>query len=585
MVNIDASLKSRFPGLGSGSFRHLRPVLLRFLQFLLCERQVNTFLRQHSGLLGHDFIEQVLEAFRFTYRIPHLEIENVPASGRLVVVANHPLGALDALALLHALHRIRKDVRIVANDLLLQLPPLQEVLLPVDVLGANVLRSQANAIRDWLEQDGVVVIFPSGEVSRARPGGVRDTRWRSGFLQIARRSNAPILPVFLGGSNSPLFYGVSMINKALAGLLLPREMFAQRGRTLDIRIGRALALAEVAQRGLSRQACVDLIKRHVYRLGANRRPLFTSPPPVAHPESRQLLRAELNRGQRLGQTSDGKRIYLYDYRSNDVTLRELGRLRELSFRQVGEGSGRRRDLDAFDHAYRHVVLWDDRALEVAGAYRLGDAASMVKEQGLSGLYSQTCFAWNRSQAEELFASGLELGRSFVAPQFWGSRSLDYLWQGIGAFLSHNPKYRWLFGAVSISPHYPEEARLLLVYFYRRFYGGLTDIARARNPVDFTREQRRRFAALFVGNDPKENFPRLKAHLAAQGLAVPTLYKQYTELCEPGGVRFLDFSVDPNFGGCIDGLVCVDLAQIKPRKRERYFASAMNAQQGVCRDVA
>lgn len=570
MINIESTLRQRYPGLTRGSGRWLLRPLSFALRRLFREQRINHILTEHGQLEGFEFIDRVLEYFDFSYQVRHLHVENIPVSGRLVIVANHPLGALDALALLHLVGRVRRDVKIIANDLLMSLSPMRSLLLPVDVLGGQNGRDRVIAINEWLESEGVVIVFPSGEVSRARPNGVRDTRWRGSFLQMARRSNAPVLPIHLGGANSPLFYGVSMLSKPLAGLLLVGEMFGQRGRTISIRVGQPLALQQIDRPGLSRRARVDLVKRHLYRIAQDRKPLFVCPPAIAHPESRQCLRGELSRLPVLGKTADGKQIVLYDYRANDSLIREIGRLRELTFRQVEEGSGRRRDLDRFDRDYRHIVLWDDQDLELVGAYRLAEVNRLVEQGGLDGVYSQSCFAWQPEAMASILPQALELGRSFVQPRYWGSRSLDYLWYGIGAFLSHNPGFRYLLGTVSISASYPQQARAMLVYFYRRFYGERSTLAVARNPVVLDGEQRLRLNELFNAETVEGNFRILKAQLASQGLAVPTLYKQYTELCEPGGVRFLDFGVDPLFGHCVDGLVLVDLEKLKPRRRQRYF---------------
>jgi len=195
------------------------------------------------------------------------------------------------------------------------------------------------------------------------------------------------------------------------------------------------------------------------------------------------------------------------------------------------------------------------------------AAQVLARYGLAGLYTASLFRYSE-RAVPRIAQGLELGRSFVAPEYWGSRSLDYLWQGIGAYLRRHPDVRYLFGAVSISAALPVAAREQLVAYYQRYYGSDDAAAASLRPFRY-------FAAppSFGELDAATAFGVLKANLAAHGVSVPVLYKQYTELCEPGGARFLAFGVDPDFGDAVDGLIEVDLERIRPKKRERYLAPA------------
>ena len=245
-------------------------------------------------------------------------------------------------------------------------------------------------------------------------------------------------------------------------------------------------------------------------------------------------------------------------------LREIGRLREVTFRAVGEGTGRSLDLDAWDSWYEHIVLWDDAASRIAGAYRIARGAPMLAAHGVRGLYTASLFDY-ADDAIARIAQGMELGRSFVAQEYWGSRSIDYLWQGIGAYLRAYPKVRYLFGAVSISAALPVAAREQIAAHYAHYFGGAAGEVASRRPFAY-------HAALprDTTMDADTAFRVLRANLDALGAQVPMLYKQYTELCEPGGARFLAFGVDPDFSDSIDGLIEVDLHRIRPKKRERYL---------------
>jgi len=269
----------------------------------------------------------------------------------------------------------------------------------------------------------------------------------------------------------------------------------------------------------------------------------------------------------LGRTTDGKQIRVGRLEPSSPLLHEIGRLRELTFRAIGEGTGRSLDVDAYDGWYDHIVLWDGERGCIAGAYRVVRGAQALARHGLAGLYTASLFRY-ADDAMPRLAAGMELGRSFVAPEYWGGRSIDYLWQGIGAYLARYPNVRYLFGAVSISAALPEAAREQIVAYYARYYGAGEEQAQSVHPFRY-----RAAPPTFDPLDAATAFRVLRANLDALGATLPMLYKQYTELCEPGGARFLAFGVDPDFGDAVDGLIEVDVERMRPRKRERYLGSA------------
>jgi putative hemolysin len=572
MISIDVLLSHYLPDPAHHSW--IKPLLRR----MLYEHDLQQFAEKYPHLHGLDFIEQVLAYFDFACDVADHELEHIPSSGPVVLVANHPIGTLDGMALLRVVAKVRPDVRIMANQLLAQVAPMRSLLFPVDNMGNKTNRQQIEAMRTHLDTGGALIIFPAGEVSRLRPQGVRDGRWNPGFLRLAARSRAPIVPLYVRGRNSPLFYLTSMLYKPLATLLLVREMFAHRRGRIQLRIGARIPYMAWADKDLSLELLAKRFRKHLYRLAKGKSGLFKSEAPIALPEERALLKREVECCEHLGQTPDGKQIYLYR-RANQPhapILRELGRLREIAFRAVGEGTGQRRDLDKYDDDYLHLLLWDPGVLEIVGAYRFIPTAEQLAHKGTGGLYSHSLFAYG-DQMDEVLQQGLELGRSFIQPAYWGRRGLDYLWQGIGAFLARNPQYRYLFGPVSISGSLPMAARDLLIAFYRLYFPAGQGIACSRNPYPASLPQ---VLAQFSGQDYQSDLARLKSMLDNLGCAIPTLYKQYSELCERGGVQFMDFGTDPDFADCIDGLVLVDLSRLKAGKYQRYIAIHQAASKAV-----
>ncbi|MCG7980595.1 MAG: lysophospholipid acyltransferase family protein [Candidatus Thiodiazotropha endolucinida] len=569
MLNVEQVLTERFPGFFNNKPQLLTKPMLTLLRMLFHEREINRFLEDHQGLRGLDFIEKVLEYFDLDYLVSNRDLENIPPTGRVVVVANHPLGALDALSLILMISRVRTDIRVVANDLLSALEPLGDLLLPVDNMGGSSSRKGIKQVYEALEREEMVIVFPAGEVSRLRPNGVRDVRWKNGFLQFIRRTEAPMLPIFIDAKNSPLFYAVSLLYKPIAALLLVGEMFRQRSNTIGFRIGGLVPAAHLNVDGIRPKARVRMVRKHFYRVAQRKPGIFTTERSIAHPESRQALKKELSKGRLLGETRDGKQIVLMDWEIGSALMREIGRLRELSFRKVGEGTGRRRDIDKYDTHYRHLVLWDDNELEVVGSYRIGEAGPIINDRGMQGLYTTSLFDFDES-FQPYAERAIELGRSFVQPRYWGSRALDYLWQGLGSYLRHHPEVRHMYGPVSISDRYPKAARDLMVVFYKHYFGCKSRLGEAKIPYQLDKACQEEFSRHFCGDDLERDLQELKNQLALYNVTIPTLFKQYTDLCEPGGVCFLDFGKDPDFAGCTDGMILVSVDKVKSAKRKRYI---------------
>lgn len=587
MLDVESLLQDRYPRWQIQQPLIAKP-LITALRLLLHEKELRQLEADSPHKKGFDFIEKVLDYFDFSYRLRDGEAQRIPSYGKVVIIANHPIGTLDGLAMLKMVREVRPDVKVVANDVLATIKPLESVLLPVDNMNSNTPRKNLTAIRHFLEAHGALLIFPAGEVSRFGPKGVRDGNWQHGFLRIATSCQAPILPVHINGRNSVFFYALSFLAKPLSTLWLVREMFKQADRCVDIRIGEPISYNSYQAIDLPLREKTKLFKHHLYRIGNDRSGIFACQKAIAHPEERLQLRDEIRQCELLGETADNKQIYLYHYQPDACIMREIGRLRELSFRAVDEGTGERRDLDCYDQAYFHLILWDQDNLEIVGAYRLRDATQTIIDSAAnsvvnaridsaidvntedgSGLYSATLFDFNPGM-NPYFAKGLELGRSFIQPKYWGKRSLDYLWYGIGAFLRKNPQYRYLFGPVSLSDGYPALAKDMLIFFYQQHFKTLQALAEAKNPYCISPQQQARLAERFPGRNYRDEFMQLKNELAHMNLRVPTLYKQYSELCDSGGVQFAGFNIDPDFANCVDGLVIVDLARIKYARRKRYI---------------
>lgn len=575
MVHIENMIRSAYPAL----YSKLPSIALRpsieLLKRLFHEKEVNSFLDTHSRLFGLDFVEAILDHLHISYTANQQQLENIPTIGKVIIVANHPLGAADALTLIKMVTDVRQDkkIKIVANQMLSHIPQLSQLLIPVDNIQGKLTRRSLQAIDKALDNEEAVIFFPAGEVSRASLGGVKDSHWKSGFIKIAQRTFTPVLPVHIDARNSSLFYALSYIYKPLSAFLLGHELMRSRSnKPLAFKIGEIVPPASFQNPSLKPSQYARLFRKHLYRMAKGKKGLLQTEQCISRPVERQLLRGELKSSERLGTTSDGKEIYLVEAESASTILKEIGRLREYTFRKVGEGTGSKRDIDRFDEYYMHLVLWDDEALEIAGAYRIGDCAWILSWLGKEGLYMNELCAMDDNLDERL-ETAIELGRSFVQPKYWGSRALDYLWQGIGAYLSHNPEVRYMYGPVSISNSYPKAAKDILVYFYSRYFKDDSKLFTAKLPYLLSKNTRMEFDELFKEQTYNEAFRTLKSYLKGFEVTVPTLYKQYGELCEEGGVKFFDFGSDPDFNNSVDGYLMVDLNRLKEDKRRRYLNQA------------
>jgi putative hemolysin len=568
VLEVEGFIEGRYPGFVQ-KHRRISRTLSRLLGFLFHESRFQQFERDYPHLQGFDFVEQTLRYFDFTLRLSDKERARIPATGRVVIAANHPIGSLDGLALLQLVHRVRPDVKVVANTLLTEVKPLHPVILPVNNMGGATPRANLKKIRRHLEDEGALIIFPAGEVSRLGSRGVKDGEWHSGFVKIATATRSPVLPIFVDGRNSVFFYSLSLVAKPLSTIWLVREMFKQSHNTVDARVGNPVPYEIYSQLGFSAAKLATLFRKHVYRMARGGRPIFQSVETVAHPENRLLLKREIEAAEQLGTTGDGKKIVICTMAAAPCVMREIGRLRELTFRSVGEGSGKPRDIDRYDQDYLQLVLWDSTDLEIAGAYRIGEARKLMQNKGLDGLYSSTLFNFGEATLPYL-EEGLELGRSFVQQRYQDRNSLDYLWYGIGAFVSKYPDYRYLFGPASLSPLYGRQGISRIVLYYSTYYDKPELEAVSKNPFVVDPQDAREMGQAFSGIDQEADFQALKDALAEQGLPVPTLYKHYARAMLPGGVSFTAFNIDHDFGDCVDSLVMADMTMLKPKKRHRYL---------------
>jgi putative hemolysin len=503
----------------------------------------------------------------------------IPATGPVVITANHPYGALDGLVGIDTIGRVRRDLRVLANPELAALPAIGQLIIPVDPFGgARAARANMVGMRRalrWLEHGGALLIFPAGEVSNLdlRTRRVTDRPWSLTAARLIRLAGAPVTSMHFAGANSALFQLAGFLHPRLRTLLLPYELGNKVGTRVVVRIAEPLAPARYAACASDAELITQLRLR-TYLLGASQpEPTEATPArrelaPLAAAADRESLASEVEAlpAETLLVTSGSLCVYCARAELLPLTLSELGRLRERTFRAVGEGTGRRVDVDEFDQYYEHLFIWNAPAREIVGAYRLGRTDRIARELGKHGLYTSTLFEYH-DLFFKLLGPALELGRSFVRAEHQKSFApLLLLWRGIGEYVGRHPEYCKLLGPVSISSDYCHVSRALLVQFLReRNFDPLAPaMVRARSPF------RSRLSLRSLGGEQPDDLQTLSALLAGlepDGKGAPVLLRQYLKL----GGRVLGFNIDPDFGHSLDCLVLVDLRRTEPRVLEKYMS--------------
>jgi len=556
----------------SSDFFEKKPAFVnKFILFALAKflklNEINKFIRENHSVHGIEFISRLFDTLGFSYRISDRDKRKIPAEGKVIIVANHPLGGLDGLALVKAVREVRPDVRIVANDLLMKVENLTEVFLPLDVYSISGQKSQIVAIEQALLNEEAVIIFPSGKVSRLTMQGIRDLKWNNGATKFSTKMSSPILPIFIHGRNTLLFYFSAFLHDKLGMFMLPSELFRHNDKVITMIVGDLIPANSF--KSLKPKLQAKLLLQHTYKIGANKNGNFVTEKTVIHPIDTRLIKKELQNNELLGYTFDGKKIYLVDYAHANNVLKEISRLREVTFRKVGEGTGKTYDMDIYDLYYKHIVLWDEETLDIVGSYRLGITSEILNQFGKNGLYNSSQFALNDG-FDEILTQSIEVGRSFIQQKYWKSNALDYIWQGIGAFLIRHPEIKYLWGAVSISDSYSDLAKGLIIGYYKKWYGG--DKSWAEPVYEYVTPEKylSEIASVLTADNHIDDFKKLKHALKNLNFSVPVLFRRYTELCEYGGSSFVSWCIDVNFNNSIDGLIILDMTKLKEEAKNRYY---------------
>ena len=577
----------------------LKAVLLTFqhpLEKLLSLDIINTNYAIHLDKVDdldtqQQIFELCLDILEVGAEVSSSDRKRIPTKGPLVVVSNHPFGGLEGLLLGSILLQVRPDLKIMGNYLLKRIAGIRDSIIAVDPFQTKTAaKANMRGLKEALghiRSGGVLQVFPAGEVasfSLARRR-VIDAPWSPHVAAIVRRTRASVLPVYFPGRNSLFFQLLGLVHPLLRTALLPRELMNKRNTRVKVFVGRPIPWRKL-QRFESDQALIDHLRFSTFFL-KNRdlekhdrlkviAPLVkTGQPtlmPIVGPVASDLLQhdvASLPARQRLVEKGD---FGVYVAASSQIPnlLNEIGRLREITFREVQEGTGKSIDLDAFDRHYLHLFLWNHRQRELVGAYRMGRTDQILKRYGPRGLYTNQLFRFKPELLDRLTHS-IEVGRSFIRVEYQKKfNSLTLIWKGIGEYVRRNPQYRILFGPVSISKDYQKFSRNLMIRFLKtnRFDRLLSRMVSPRKPYRSSRIRGISQHILQTSIADIEDISLLISEIEKDGKGIPILLRHYLKL----NGQLISFNVDKAFSGVVDGLLLVDLIQTEEKLLKRFMGS-------------
>lgn len=549
------------------------PGLANLLMEVMKINDVNKLYSQFHELEGLDFVDGILNSLGIKIEIDEKELNNIPKEGAFIAIANHPYGGVEGLILLKILCMQRPDVKLMANFLLKKIPNLSDYFIAVNPFENVKNASSISGLKTTLEQlqqGNPIGIFPAGEVSayNSKTQKVMDKQWSPVVGKIISKAGVPVLPIYFHGNNGLLFNLLGFIHPTLRTARLPYELFNKKGYTIKMRIGKSISFDEIKNLS-SQNKVIPYLRARTYALGSGievkkffNSKLFSikSRPDEIIPEtSVELISKEVEAiKDKLIMSEKNYDVYMSGAASIPNIVNEIGRLREITFREVGEGTNKKIDLDEYDLYYNHLFIWDREARKIVGAYRIGKGDEIYFRYGTRGFYISNLFRI-KSGFKPILKSGLELGRSFVRKEYQQKAlPLFLLWKGLLMFTMKNPEYRYMFGPVSISNDFSKLSKTLMIEFIKQ---NCYDHALEKYVVPkkkFHAELPEIDSEILLNNKASiKSLDSLISEIELNHNKVPVLLRQYIQL----NAKIIGFNVDPKFNDSIDGFLVLDIKNV------------------------
>lgn len=549
--------------------------IAHLLMSILKINKVNSVYAKLSKLSGDEFLVALLEQLEIKYDVNPEEMKRIPKDGPFIVIANHPYGGIDGPILLKIVKDARPDIKMMANFLLRRIEPIKDYIFPVDPFeGKSQIAGSLVGIKSALLhlKDGHPMgVFPAGEVStlyNTESPGVADKQWSESILKFIKRAQVPVVPVYFSGTNSRLFHILGLIHPMLRTIKLPSELFNKKNKVVKVRIGLPISVDEqneftdIARYGrylrlktYALGSSIEVKKFFNYRLKSE-----AKPEPIILPVSPELIQSEVEAVMKDYLLFKSKNYCVICAPSVEMPniMTEIGRLREITFREVGEGTNRKIDIDEFDLYYNQLFIWDEDEKAIVGAYRAGKGKEIIDRYGKKGFYIQSLFKIDQGFLP-ILGQSIELGRSFIVKEYQKKpMPLFLLWKGILYFLIKNPEYRYLIGPVSISSRFSNYSKGVIVNFMKANYFDL-EFARFITPrnqlkVPVSKDDT---DVIFEKGSDISKLDRFIQDIEPDDFRMPVLLKKYIKL----NGKIIGFNVDPKFNNALDGLLILDLFQV------------------------
>lgn len=545
----------------------------KFLMYILRFNKLNKIYNQIAGKHGLDFIDEVINSLEFNIEFDEQELKRIPQKGPVIVVSNHPFGGLDGLILIKYLSMVRSDVKVMANFLLQKIEPVSNYFIADNPFDKNNSESSFTGIKQavsHLKNEGVLCLFPAGDVSTYGTfDSATDQVWQFPVVKFVKKARVPVIPVLFQGTNSRLFHILAKIHPSLRQVRLPSELLSKKHRNIKMRIGNPVKVEEqdrfddvyqfgrfIRAKTYSMESNLEVKRFFNYSLKPQ-----TKPEPIIEPVPQDQILKEIQKIKQDYTLFNLKNYTAYCAPSKEIPniLNEIGRLREITFREVGEGTNQSIDIDEFDLYYNQMFIWDEDEQRIVGAYRIGLGKDILTQYGKRGFYLHTLFRID-DEFKPILNESLELGRSFVIKEYQRKpMPLFLLWKGILYFLLKNPEYRYLIGPVSISNNYSKISKDLIIRFImsNHLNWKMAQHIKPRNSYKF-RSNNPDINILMENMERDINrLDKTIGDLDELNSGLPVLLKKYIKL----NSKIIGFNVDPKFNNCLDGLIVLDVYDV------------------------
>ena len=555
--------------------------------------KINHLFNEAADYQGCEFADHLLENMNVTFDCPPEQLNNIPPSGGFVVVSNHPFGGIEGVMLYSLISKVRPDIKLMANFILSHIPNLKEAFFAVNPFSNNPeWKSSVGGIKkamEYVANGNGLGIFPAGEVSRYHGHDYpEDLPWSNSVARIIMQAGVPVVPVYWEGRNSKFFYFLDKIHPMLGTARLFRELANKHDHCIPVRIGKPIPASEIEDYEQPKELAAYLRSR-TYALESELHTSETSQAsistvPVAEAVEVSELKKELDRIHEKCFLFNSANFdcYLADYKDIPNFIHEIARLREESFRAIGEGTGKSLDQDVFDTYYKHLILWDNDKQRIVGSYRLGFGHEIMKDHGMKGFYVSTLFDLGEGLAETLKKT-IELGRSFVSVDYQKEvLPLVLLLRGLSVVVVRHPEIEYFIGPVSISNWYPKFYQSLIAEFIARTHPAQPEVAAMVTPhtpfkPDFLKVDVD--ALLKYNMQTIDRYDKFLFRLSEGVYRMPTLLKKYLKL----NAKLLSFNIDPDFNDTLDALMLLKFTDFPEDEVMPLFRDSSEEERQVVRE--